>query len=98
MGECSFWDLDYKNSTTVLENYGKVVIGKAYESLETHDQGRGIFHEVILFDKFLSSEDVQSIIKFLGKVYDFTPKTAGGQSPIAKNRKNRKIPKTRKII
>jgi len=75
MGECKFWDIDYKNSTTVTENYGKVVIGKAYESLETNDKGRGIFYELILFDKALSNEDVESIIKFLKSMYDFTSKT-----------------------
>ncbi len=56
------------------EHYGKVVIGKAYESLDTADKGKGIFYEVILFDEGLSSEDVESIIKILKTFYDFTPK------------------------
>ena len=52
MGSCQFFDLDSKmRNTTVLENYGKVVIGKALVSLDSLDKGKGIFYEAILFDK-----------------------------------------------
>src|SRR5271156_1079241 len=70
MGECKFWDIDYKNRTRVIENYGKVVIGKALESL---DKCRGLFYEAILFDKALPTEDIESIIRILKIYYNLDP-------------------------
>ena len=61
-------------NTTVLENYGKVVIGKALVSLDTLNKGKGIFYEAILFDKALELEDLEKIKKVLKLMYDFTPK------------------------
>ena len=78
MSKIQFWDLDTKiGNTSVLENYGKVVIGKALQSLDTNDKGRGYFYELILFDRALPIEDpdgVETIKKFLKTFYDFKPK------------------------